>query len=145
MWISCWMTPTTTSPAARLSTTVKGLPEAKQSDVPLFQPQNVIKPQLPLPPFHDEAVGIEQQCSGKKRHHNTSQIHQALEISGAPDRGNDLAGGQVTENVEHGRGTAAGEQIRPVVLAVAQQVYQGQPGKEAPMALSLQDKGKNAG
>ena len=96
-----------------------------------FQTQDVVKAQLLLPPLHDEAVGVEQQHDRKQRHHNTPQIHQALEVSGAPDGGDDLAFRQVAEDIEHGGGAAAGEQIRPVILAVAQQIHQGQPGKEA--------------
>lgn len=111
--------------------TVSRFPETKQGNMPLFQSQNVIESQFPLAPLHHKAVGVEQQRSGKKCHHNTAQIHQTLEVSGPPDGGDDLAVRQVTEDIVHGRGTAAGEQVRPVVPAVAQQIYQGQPGEKA--------------
>lgn len=97
--------------------TVSRFPETKQGNMPLFQSQNVIESQFPLAPLHHKAVGVEQQRSGKKCHHNTAQIHQTLEVSGPPDGGDDLAVRQVTEDIVHGRGTAAGEQVRPVVPA----------------------------
>lgn len=50
--------------------------------------------------------------------------------AGTPDGGDDVAFRQVAENVEHGGSAAAGEKIGTVVPAVAQQVYQGQPGKK---------------
>ena len=110
--------------------TVKGLPQTQQGDVPFFQPEDVVKSQLPLTLLHGEAVGIEQQNAGKESHHDAPQIHQALEIRGTPDGGDDVAFRQVAENVEHGGSAAAGEKIGTVVPAVAQQVYQGQPGEE---------------
>ena len=110
---------------------VERLPHHHVGNVALLQPQDVVEPQLPPAALHDEAVGVQQQDHGEQRHHQPAQVHQALKISGPPDGGHDVAEGQVGEDVVHGGGQAAGEQIRPVEPAVAHQVHQGQPGEEA--------------
>ena len=106
-------------------------------DVPLFQAQDVVKAQLPLAPLHHKAVGIEQQHGGEKGHHDASKPHQTLEIPGTPDGGHDVADGQVTQDIVHGRGAHAGEEIGPVVAPVPGQVHQRQPGKESALTHGL--------
>ena len=110
---------------------VDGLPHHQMGDVALLQTQDVVEPQLPPAALHHKAVGVQQQDNGEQRHHQGAYVHQALEIPGPPDGGHDVAAGQVGEDVVHGGGHAAGEEIGPVEPAVAHQVHQGQPGEEA--------------
>ena len=97
----------------------------------LFQAQNVVEPQLPLPPLHHKAVGVQQQHRGKQHHHKAADGHHALQVGGAPHRLDDLVPGQEPQDIIHGGKSAAGEEIRAVIAAIAEQVHQSQPGKEA--------------
>ena len=107
------------------------LPEAQGGDVPLFQTQNVVEPQFLLPPLYHKAVGVQQQHRGKQRHHKAADEHHGLQVGCTPYRLDDLVPGQEPQNVIHGGQRAAGEEIRAVIPAVAEQIYQSQPGKEA--------------
>ena len=107
------------------------LPAHHQSDVALFQAQNVIQAQLLLPPLHNEAVGVEQDHSGKEGHHKAAHVAQGLEVHGTPDGLQGLMSGEEAENVVHSCHAAAGEKVRPVVPPVPGQIHQSQPGKEA--------------
>ncbi len=109
----------------------KRLPAHHQGDVPLLQPQDVVKAQLLLPPLHDEAVGVEQDDSGEERHHKAPHAGQGLEVHGSPDGFQGLMAREEAEDVVHGRNAAAGEEIGPVVPPVSGQVHQSQPGEKA--------------
>ena len=107
------------------------LPKEEPGQMPLLHAQDVVEPQLLLPPLHEEAVGVAEEGEGEEGNHNGPEAQEPLDRVDALQGIDAPVHVQKQDVVEHGRADHAGEKVRQIELAVEPQRPKGQLGKEA--------------
>ena len=112
------------------------LPDEHGGDVALAHAQNVVEPQLLVPPLHEKAVGVEEEDHRKDAHEKHADAHEYAQILIANPVGKIRRAGQGEHDIEDGGGEENGEKVGKVKFTVVFQALPGELGVEGFHALS---------
>ena len=106
------------------------LPEQDPRDAPLAHAQDVVKSKFLFPPADQEGIGVKQKQHGKHRDDEAAQPQNGAQDGVPADLLHLGRNRKGIEDVEHGGGHHAGEQVRKVQPPVFADTVCRQPGKQ---------------
>lgn len=106
-------------------------PEQDAGNMPLFHPQNIIKPSLTGTALHQKAIGIKQKDRRKNRQNDRAEKHNHFKMLGAGHLGYCRIGVDRNGIVKTRHGKNTGQDIGNIESAVFADILQGKPAIKA--------------